>query len=57
MTDMIVQAIGALTLIAIALSVDTSPNIASKLIFRVIPLTIGVANGFFAIAKFMGWPS
>lgn len=56
MTYLALQITAATYCLFLGLFVTPSDNLKSMMMFRAIPLIIGVGMAFFLIARFMGWP-
>lgn len=56
MSQTIIMAASAIYLVAHTAYV-TANGFLNLLLFRVCPLILGCSLGFFAVARFMGWPA
>jgi hypothetical protein len=52
----ILEALVAFYLVAGALIISAESNLASKFIFKVLPMMLGLPLAFVVAAKLLGWP-
>jgi len=52
----VAQAAAAIYLVLGPLMINASPNIESRIAFKVIPMSIGIPLAFGVVAQWMGWP-